>query len=404
MASQNFKTPSQIADDYLSQLKALKPGANTAQQDSDWWIKSRVVGGALAGAFADQRAISNDAFPQSARHDALAEHLQTYFDEGFISPQSSVGNAAVTGTVGTPINIGLQFSYQPNGNTYQAVSATVIPAAGSVLVPIQSVGTGQNQNLLSGAPLSIVSPPAGLNSAAIASGNIADGRDGETDPEAVARILAFIRNPISGGTVTDYEQWALAADPSVVAASVFRYAYGLGSLAVIITAGTTNIDTALNTGIPVIQIPTQSLIDTVQAYIDTLRPVTDCVQVAGPTPVTVNVTAYVKYNSGNGSTVLNNQTITQDQLVQREVQRAIYKTPPGGRVIDSSGSGFVLVSEIEQTIDIGLSAEPYETGIYAPILLDREVAYLNGASANIPLAPTQIAVPGVITVVSTGWS
>lgn len=399
-----FKTPSQIADDYLVQLKALKPSVNTSQQDSDWWIRSRVVGGAVAGAYADQRAISNDAFPQSSRHDAIANHLQTYFGAGFVQPQPSVGNVAVSGTPGSSVPQFLQFSYAPNGNIYQAVSGVVIPAGGSVLVPIQSIGTGQIQNLLSGAPLSIASPPAGVNSNAIASGNLADGRDQETDAEAVARILTFIRSPIAGGTATDYQQWALQADPSVVAASVFRFAFGLGSLAVIITAGTTDIDGALNAGVPVVQIPSQSLIDTVQAYIDTKRPVTDCVQVAGPTPVTINVTAFVKYNSGNGSTILNNQTLTQDQLVQREVQRAIYKCPPGGRKIDNSGSGFLLLSEIEQVVDLGLSGEPYESGIYAPILLDREVQNLNGASANMPLLPTQIPVPGSITVVSTGWS
>jgi hypothetical protein len=82
--------------------------------------------------------------------------------------------------------------------------------------------------------------------------------------------------------------------------------------------------------------------------------------------------------------------------VRREVRRAIYKTPPGGRQFD--GKGYVVASEIEQVIDLGLSAEPYEAGVYGAILTDRQVTDLAGTGPNLLILPTQIVEPGTITI------
>ncbi len=143
-------------------------------------------------------------------------------------------------------------------------------------------------------------------------------------------------------------------------------------------------------------IPSEELIEIVQAYLETKRPVTDCVTVLSPVGVDVDVTVRVAYASGDGDTVLSGQTLTQRELVQREVERAIYKTPPGGRQIN--GVGYLLASEIEEVIDIGLSASPYTLG-KLEILLDREVYDLSATGPNLAMTATQIALPGTITVV-----
>jgi uncharacterized phage protein gp47/JayE len=357
-----------------------------------------VIGGTMAGIYLDQQLLSNDPFPQTARTDALAKHLQTYFQpplNTFIQPQPAVGNASVTGAVGTIISVGLSFLYQPNGNSYQATSGFVM-AATSALVPVESVGTGQIQNLTSGASLFIPSPPAGLNSTASASGDFQDGRDLETPAEAAARILAFIQTPPAGGTTADYVRFCQDADPSVVSVNVLRFPNGFGTVACIITAGTTDIDTALNNGDPIVVTPSPALLAEVLAYVNTVNPITDCVQIYGPYLLPVNVTVTVTYSQGNGSTVLPGQTLTQDQLVIREVQRAIWKTPPGGRQLGASG--YMVKSDIEEGIDIALSNEPYQTGTM-PILQDRIVADLSATGANLLLLGTQTPVPGVITII-----
>lgn len=392
-----FKTPEQIADEYLLHLKSLKPEVNTDQTDSDWWVRSRVVGGVLSGMYADQRKISDDAFPQSARRDALEKHLNLYFDEGFTPATEAVGSVLVSGTVASTIPSGTQFQYDPNGNLYTATETVVLTATTGV-VPVQSVTTGQSQNLLEGALLSLPSPPAGINnSAVVVDGNISDGRDEETDEQAAARILARIRQPLAGGKVSDYVQFALDADPSVTSANVIRFPFGFGSVAVVITAGTSDIDDALDNGFPVVLLPSDELVETVQEYIETVNPITDCAFVLSPASVPIDVTVNVRYASGDNSTVISGQTLTQEELVQREVQRAIYKTPPGGRLL--GGSGFLVCSEIEEVMDLNLSADPYTVGNKAQILLDRQVLDLSASGPNRSLLGNEVAVPGVITVV-----
>lgn len=403
MANIGLKPPSEIAQNYLDELKSLKPGVNTDQKDSDWYIRARVNGSIVAGVYADQRLISNDAFPQRARHDALQRFLEEYFgDQGvqgdFLPATQARGNIAVTGNPGQVVSVGLQALYPPNGNTYTSTSTVTLDSvAGTGVVPFLSVAAGQAQNLNDGAILNFPSPPTGLNATAVVSGGLSDAREAESDTEARARILARIREPLGVGRVSDYVQYAMAASPSVVSASVSRFPYGLGTVGVYITSGTTDIDAAVDAGQSISIIPSDALVATVQAYLNVNRPVTDCVTVLKPVAVPINVTVGVTYAQGTGATVLTGQTLTQAQLVQREVTRALYKTPVGGRVIGASG--YMVASDIEETIDLKLSAEPNVAGSI-PILLDRQVYALSATGYNRSLQPNETPIPGTISVVS----
>lgn len=390
-------TPTQIADNYLTVLKAIKPDVDISRKDSDWWIKSRVIGGVVAGVYADQRLIANDAFADRAREDAVLRFLNLYFNGGYIPATQSLGNVVVSGVPGVVVPQLMQLQYDPNGNSYQA-SETVVLTQVTGVVPVKSVAAGQAQNLLPFAVLSIPSPPSGLaNSATVDSDGLADARDQETVEEARARIVQRIQQPLSVGRVSDYIQYAESADPSVTSASVVRYPFGLGTVAVYITSGTTNIDEAIDTGQPISVIPSDALVDKVQAFLDINSPVTDCVSVLKPSVITQDVTVQVKYASGDGSTILSGQTLTQDELVKREVKRALYKTPVGGTQIGASG--YIVASVIEQTIDVKLSNESVETGSI-PILLDRQVLQLSVSGFNRAVLPNEVPTPGTINVVS----
>lgn len=397
----NFKTPDEVAEQYMTHLKGLKPEINKDQADSDWWVRGRVVGGVMSGLYADQRKIADDAFPQSARREALGKHLDLYFGASFKEAQQSVGTMGVTGSVGSVISIGNEVNYEPNGNTYQAtenVTLTTVLSGSTASgeVPVKSVASGQDQNLLAGAALKFATPPAGVNVNAIALTDFSDGRDIETNEEASARILTRVRNPLSGGTESDYEQWAVEADPSVSSASIIRHPYGPGTVGVVITAGTTDIDKAINDGDAIVRIPSDALVDEVSDYIDAKNPLTDCVTVFKPVEKSVNVTVKVRFADGGLNTIPAGQTLTQKQLVEREVRRAIYKTPAGGRRFGSTG--FVVASEIEEVIDSNLSALPYTEGEIAQILVDRQVQDLSASGPNLTILQTEIAEPGTITV------
>lgn len=394
----DYKTPSEIASDYLLNLAAMKPGlVNTSQTDSDWWVRGQVIGGVMAGIYADQRLIANDAFPLNARHEALDRHLQTYLNRTFNVATYANGFAFVSGATGSVITAGQQFTYLPNNNIYVATSTVNFGTAASASIPVQSSVAGQAQNLFQNSALSVLSPPAGVSSVSYVYGaDLSDGNDGESDTEASQAILTYIRSPLAGGKVTDYEQFAMDASPSVTNTNVLRFPFGFGTVGVVITSGTTDIDTALNSGQPIVFVPSAQLISTVQTYVQAQAPITDCVTILGIQTLPVSVTANVTYVTGDNNTIPAGTTLTQGQLVVREIQRAIYKTPPGGRQI--GGLGYVVGSEIENVVAIGLSANAYITGTYYQIVMDQQIRDLAATGANLMILANQQPIPGTIIV------
>lgn len=392
-----YKTPTEIADQYLRHVKSLKAEVDISNEDSDWWVRSRVVGGVIAGVYADQKRISDDVFPQSARRDAIERHLQTYFDDGFTQPTRASGTVKVTGATGSSLSLGAEMEYEPNGNTYVTTEALDLGSSTAGNVAVRSISTGQDQNLLADAELSLSSPPAGFDSiATVQSPGITDGRDVETTAAAAERILRQIRTPEAGGKESDYETFAEDADDAVTSASIIRFPNGFGTVGIVITAGTTDIDTAIDNGDAINQLPSTGLVQTVQDYIDTQKPITDCPIVYSPASVPIDVTVTVRFSSGDKDTTNSGFTLTQGELVEREVKRAIYKTPAGGRKFGSSG--YVVASQIEEVIDQNLSADPFAVGAKAQIVTDRQVDNLTASGPNRSLTATQIAVPGTITI------
>lgn len=393
-----FRSPAQVADEYLLHLKSLRPEVNTDQEDSDWYIKGRVLGGIAGGIYSDQRRIADDAFPQSARREALERHLFVYFNDGFRQPTQSNGFVLITGATGTTVPAdSLELVYEPNGNIYSNTDEFTISQATGAKVPVQSVNTGQDQNLLEDSILTIGSPPAGIDSeATVIDGPLADGSDIESNEAASTRILDRIRDPIRGGTQNDYEQWALEADDAVTRATILRYANGLGTVGVVITAGTTDIDTAIDNGDPIVVTPSAALIQTVKDYIDTRRPITDCVRVLPPIEIAQDVTVSVRFSQGDSSTILAGQTLTQGEIVAREITRGLYRHPVGGYFFGASG--FVVASYLEETLDQQLSTAPETIGAL-PIVTDRFVADLSASGRNRGLLTNEVVIPGTITVV-----
>lgn len=104
---------------------------------------------------------------------------------------------------------------------------------------------------------------------------------GEKDAAYLARLLDYIRRPPAGGNRYDYEKWAKEVD-GVRSAYAFPLAQGAESVDVVIIAD------AVTTGS---EIPDQSLLAAVAAYIEGVRPVgARFVRVLAPVVVTQAVT------------------------------------------------------------------------------------------------------------------
>lgn len=408
----NFPTPSQINTQYLQILKGIKPSLNVNDKNSDFVIRGKAFSGLASGLYGDQKKVNNDTFISSARPEALTVHGLDYnIPQQPATPAMSV-QVEINGTNGTLINPGdLTFLYVPTNVLYTNTTGGMI-ALGVLDLTVVSQVNGQIANIRAPDTLQVVSPPSGVGATAALIQDMADGSDAESTDSYRARLLSRLQNPPAGGNETDYPQFAFAADPSVRSVFIQRFARGLGTVDVYITTGTTDIDNAVTQGLAIVRLPSAGLIAIVQAYYDAHVPLTDCAEVFAPVEVPVDVTVNVVYAAGfTGATVppdadFNPLNLTCEQLVEREISRSLYKLPVGGRVIPGFTNGFVFASDIEEQLDVSLSAvRDTQTGGFIgrlPILADRECQKLNGTDYNLPLLGNELAAPGVLTVVEGG--
>lgn len=286
-----FKTPLEIVNEMLEDLEAITGVALSATDFSrEEVIKMWTQAGAISMARARIRRTYDDFFPQSASEEALEKHLAARQLPDRSQAQKSTGVIRHTGTDGVSIGIGTQVRRRSDGSVFQAITAGVV-ASGVLDLTYESVSTGANQNLdVTGQVFDMITVIAGVDSTATNQTFFLSGRDLETAAEMLERIEAHDRNDDSGGNLVAYETWAREASPQVVRAKSIKHPRGVGTVDTIITSGTTDIETAVRNGDAVTRLPSNTLIDLVQAYILEKNPTTDDHETVAPTEVALNVT------------------------------------------------------------------------------------------------------------------
>lgn len=390
-----IKTPQEIAQEFRDNLKALKPELNTDQVDSDWNVKSQVIGGVVAGVYSDLNKVSNDAFPQSARMEAVDSHLQTWTGAGLRSAQTASGEISVSGTdTGITVFVGTQFIHEPTQNVYTSTQeVTIAGLIGSI--PVVSSVAGAAQNLSAGAELTVQSPPLNLLATGVTLTGIGSGADDETTAEGAARVLQLIRSQKRGATESDYIAWALAADASIKYANFVRFPYGIGTVGVVVASGSSDIDAEVDSDETVSFAVSAGTVTAVQSYIDAINPATDTLTVIPIQEVPATVSVDVIFVSGDKDTIVPDAGVSQGQLLKREIQRALYKSPIGGYTINT-GFAKILFTDLEEQIDINLH---HESGLKYPIVYHRKITLIDGnASPGASISPTQKFIPSTITI------
>lgn len=404
----NYPTPSQIFQQYSTTLKGLRPDLNVLAKSGEALIRGRTVAGIISGVYADQRKIDDDTFLKDARIEALLRHGE---DEGIARQPATAAETVgflASGTPGTAIPALATLRYPPTGILYSVQTATVVGGGGTVLLSLLANTTGQITNVLAGETLEFVSPITGVNPTGTLSIALADGADIESEDSYRSRLLLNRQRRPAGGNQYDYPRFAFEADPSVRSALIRRFGRGLGTVDVYITTGTTDIDTAVTNGNAIVRVPSPTLIQTVQDYYEAHVPLTDCPRVYGPTETPQDATVFIALADGillttvPADAVYNPLNLTVEALIKREISRVLYKVPVGGRLVEGLPGGYVLASEIEQQLDVMLSATPGNNGIakgLIPVLIDRECDKLAPPDYNRLLTGAQLSTPGTLTVI-----
>lgn len=382
---------------------------NVNDLNSDFVIRGNVFAGLASGLYGDQQKVDNDTFISTMRPEALTQKgVDFNLPQQPATPAESQDIEIPGSTNGTIITPGqITFLYLPTNILYTNTNGGTV-AGGSITLAIQAQTSGQAGNVKAPDTLQVVSPPTGIGPIANIVADLADGADVESTDSYRARLLSREQNPPAGGNETDYPAFAFAADPSVRSAQIHRFGRGLGTVDIYITSGTTNIDNAVTNGLPIVRVPSSGLLAIVQAYYDAHVPLTDCAEVFAPTEFPVDVTVAVDLAAGltlssvPSDPVNNPLNLTVQQLIQREISRTIYKYPTGGRFIPGFPNGFVIAADIEEGLDIWLSAAPdlVNGGFIGkiPILADRQCAKLDPPNYNKEITQNQLPAPGTLTV------
>jgi uncharacterized phage protein gp47/JayE len=203
---------------------------------------------------------------------AETEWLDRHADIWLVNANTTIGRKMATYAAGT-VNFTATFGGYPipagtqlvgiNGNGYETTEeAVTADSQAPVAVATRALDPGTAGNQVAGTPLS-VSPTISYSSTAEVV-EMVGGTNTENDDDLRIRVLERIRQPPMGGDATDYIAWAKAV-PGVTRAWCAPLEQGIG---------TVTVRFMMDDLRPEFQgFPTGADVMTVDAYLDTVRPV-----------------------------------------------------------------------------------------------------------------------------------
>lgn len=227
-------------------------------------ILAKVFAGAVHLLYGNLEFLSQQIMVDQAEDSWLDRHGLMW---GITRKAAAYASGSVTFTGINGIIIPEGTLVQTSEGVQYETDADATIAVGSATIGIVAIEAGEDGNY-DGATIELVSPITDIDSAvSVVSPGFSGGVSEETDDDYRARILEHIQTPPMGGTAADYVVWAKSDEVPITNGVVqkawcFPIAVGPGTVDVVITAAGST------------QVASPALIADVQAYIDTVRPVT----------------------------------------------------------------------------------------------------------------------------------
>lgn len=351
MATFTRPTFTEILDRVKGDIDSRLPGADSRLRRSVLNVIAYVIAGAAHGLYGFISWVSLQVFPDTAEQEYL-NRWAAYWGITRKAASKATGNISVTGTNGTVIPSGTELQRSDSAVFVTTAEGTI--SGGSATIAVEADEAGDAGNTEASAALAFISPPAGADSEATVDGSgLTGGADIEGDPSYLARLLDRIQNPPNGGNDNDYIQWALEV-PGVTRAWSYPLELGLGTVSVRFM-----MDDTYDDGIPL-----SGDVDTVQEYIDELRPATAVVTVVAPVAVELDFNI--------------NLTVTDTATIRAAVEASLADMI----MRDAEPGGTIYISRINEAISIA-------TGEFDHILVS--------PVADVTHTTGQIATMGTIT-------
>lgn len=380
-----FRTQSQVALYYSNTLLALNNTLNV-NTPGDWQFKANAIGSVGSGLSQDLFILQQQIFPQTASGSTLDSMLSNLNLTPRLGNLPATGQVILSASIGSNVTIaqGQVFTNTFTGIQYICTQTTLVTVAAytTTQIPIACTQVGSGFSMSVGTTITPNTTIVGVSSLTVTA--MSDGLNTESDSTVAGRIIFAFQNPPGGGSISDFTTWGMATQGVTFVYGFITSSGGLNIINIVIFAGGFTPSAILATpAIPYSRTASNTLVTQASNYIQSVRPINNTVNTITtitymiPQIISIVVTLVTGLTL---TTILSSVNLTVTQLIQREIRRAIISIPPGG--INVGGVNQIPISVIEQTVDEGLSSSPYETGIYASILVDRQIDY-NGSYTPI---------------------
>lgn len=311
-----------------SEMISRIDGVTAVPRRSTLRVLARVFAGAAHGQYGYNESLAEQILVTTAAGLWLEEHaIKWGIARKAATP--AAGNVEFTGQEGTVISSGTRVQ-NADGDEYTTDALTTI-TGGVATAAVTAREGGADTNLAAGATVTLVFPIVGVdNEATVDSGGLTGGADQESDDALRDRVLERIQDPPRGGSEADYVYWVKQVE-SVQATRVWPISQHNGP-------GTVGVYFVMDNASPII--PSSANVVDVQAYIDTVRPVTAHPTVYAPTAADIYLDISL---SPNISTV---RDAVNDQLAALFIRRA-------------EVNGTILLSHLNEAISVAAGEEDH---------------------------------------------
>jgi len=240
-------------------------------------VLARVLAGQTHMQYGYLEWLAGQPFVDSAEAEYLDRHARTWKVPRKVAVAAK-GSVSLPGTEGAVLPAGTEMQRVDGALFITDADATV--TGGVALASVTASAAGAAGNTAAGISLTLTAPVTAMQSTAtVATGGLTGGVDIEGDEALRARILTRIQTPPMGGNVADYKSWALEV-PGITRAWVYPLHMGGDTVGVAVVADDADDG----------PIPSSVLVEAVQTYLDSKRPVTADVFAFAPTALLVPIT------------------------------------------------------------------------------------------------------------------
>jgi uncharacterized phage protein gp47/JayE len=224
------QTLTQLIQQTAADIRAALPTADPLLRRAVLTVLSRV----LAGQHHEQYGYLDWIAKQAVPFTATAENLAGWAALRGLTPNpATYGSFTVQSTGNNPntlVAAGASL-LRSDGISYITATGGTVDVNGNITLSIAATTPGSASNLVIGGIVTLTSPSNGVNSNFSVTTVVANGTDLEIDEALRTRTLSAFANPIQGGDLADYVQWALAV-PGVTRAWSSDTMAGTGTVTV----------------------------------------------------------------------------------------------------------------------------------------------------------------------------